>query len=69
VGQAWLNVDAMNGMSVLAASGSGMESGTFGFAVAEVGRGGRASSDGVKPGMSSVTTFCIDREFCEMVNK
>jgi hypothetical protein len=57
VGQAWLNVDAINGMSVLEASGSGMESGTFGFAVADVGKGGSASSDGVRPGMSSVTTF------------
>jgi hypothetical protein len=69
VGQAWLKVDAINGMSVLEVSGNGIESGKFGLAVAEVGRGGRASSDGVRPGMSSVTTFCIDREFCEMVDR
>jgi hypothetical protein len=64
VGQAWLNVDAMNGISLLEISGNGMESGIFGLMVADVGRGGSARSDGVRPGMSRVTTFCIDREFC-----
>jgi hypothetical protein len=65
VGQAWLNVDAMYGMSLLEVSGKGMESGKFGFIVADVGRGGSARSDGVRPGMSRVTTFSMDREFCE----
>jgi hypothetical protein len=68
VGQAWLNVDPMYGISLLEVSGSGMESGTFGFAVADVGRGGRPSSDGVRPGTSRVTTFCIDREFYEIIS-
>lgn len=65
VGHAWLNVDAMNGMSLPDASGKGIANGTFGFVVADVGRGGKARSDDVRPGMSSVTTFCIDREFCK----
>lgn len=65
VGHAWLNVDAIYGMLLLDSSGRGIANGKFGFAVADVGKGGRARSDGVKPGMSSVTTLYIDRAFCK----
>jgi len=58
----------MYGMSVVEMSGRGISSGTFGFEVADVGRGGRLRSDDVNPGMSSVTTFCIDREFCREIS-
>lgn len=63
VGHAWLNFDAMYGMSLLASSGNGMEIGTFGLEVADVGIGGRASSERVRPGIRRATTFCIDLEF------
>jgi hypothetical protein len=35
----------------------GMESGIFGLAVAEVGKGGKERISGVIPGMRSATTF------------
>lgn len=54
----------MYGMSLLEVSGNGMASGIFGFIVADVGMGGSPRSDGVRPGISRVTTFFIDREFC-----
>ena len=37
--------------------GCGIESGKLGFDVADVGKGGRERSDGVRPGISRVTTF------------
>lgn len=37
----------------------GIESGRFGFTVADVGRGGNESRSGVSPGTSRATTFCI----------
>ena len=35
--------------------------GTFGFDVADVGRGGSEKKEGVRPGMRRVTTLCIER--------
>lgn len=40
-----------------------MASGRFGFAVADVGKGGNDNNSGVKPGMSRTTTFCTERGF------
>lgn len=54
----------MNGMGVLDSGGRGMESGTFGLLVADVGKGGRANVEGSIPGIRSVTTFWIDRACC-----
>jgi hypothetical protein len=54
----------MNGMGVCDSAGRGIESGTFGLAVAEVGKGGRAKVEGRIPGMRSATTFSIDRGCC-----
>ena len=48
-------------------SGRGICIGTLGFEVAEVGRGGSESVSGVSPGMSNVTTFRIDVEFCQIL--
>ena len=64
VGQAWLKVEAMNGRDVFESPGSGIATGILGFAVAEVGSGGRARKSGRMPGINSATTFCIDRAFC-----
>ena len=44
----------------------GMESGRFGFAVAEVGKGGRERISGDMPGMRSATTFWIMLTFFEI---
>jgi len=61
VGHAWLKVDVMKGIvgSVVEVDlgGYGIESGKLGFDVADVGKGGRERSDGVRPGISRVTTF------------
>jgi hypothetical protein len=54
----------MKGMGVLDSGGRGMESGTFGLLVAEVGKGGRAKVEGRIPGIRSATTFSIDRGCC-----
>lgn len=58
-----MNVDAING--ILAAVEAvfcdfvrrGIEIGRFGFEVAAVGRGGRASISDVSPGIRIATTF------------
>jgi hypothetical protein len=49
----------------------GMESGRFGLAVAEVGKGGKERISGVIPGIRSATTFWIMLTFLEKysVNK
>ena len=49
------------------AVGSGIDKGRCGFTVADVGRGGRESTSGVRPGIKSATTFCTDRGFCKHV--
>ncbi len=78
VGHAWLNFAEMNGRVGDSdgwpglsdfdfgcdCGGRGMAIGRFGFAVADVGRGGRARTSGVIPGMKSVTTLAIARGFC-----
>jgi len=51
-------------MGVWDSGGRGMESGTFGLLVAEVGRGGRTKVEGRIPGIRSATTFSIDRACC-----
>lgn len=45
------------------AGGNGTAKGTFGFAVADVGRGGRESMSGVKPGIRRATTLLTERGF------
>jgi hypothetical protein len=57
VGHAWLNLDEMKGITVVLVPGSGTAKGKFGFAVADVGSGGRASCSCVRPGMRMATTF------------
>lgn len=49
---------------VISGAGRGISSGRCGFAVADVGRGGRERTSGVNPGISNATTFCTDRGFC-----
>ena len=44
----------------------GMERGRFGFAVAEVGKGGKERISGVRPGMRRATTFWIMLAFLEI---
>jgi hypothetical protein len=67
VGHAWLNVFAMKGISLgVSAEGIGIGIGTLGLDVAEVGRGGKESIEGVRPGMRMTTTFRIERGFCSM---
>ena len=44
--------------------GSGTGRGRFGFAVADVGRGGSEMISGVMPGIRIATTFCTERGFC-----
>ena len=68
VGQAWLNVEAMNGSGVLDTFGSGIAIGMCGLAVAEVGGGGRARKSGRMPGIKSVTTFCMNGAFWTSVD-
>ena len=68
MGHAWLNVLLMNGRpeddpSAGPSEGSGTGRGRFGFAVADVGRGGSEMISGVIPGMRIATTFCTDRGF------
>ena len=53
VGQAWLNVEAMEGSGRL----TGIAIGICGSAVAEVGGGERARESGSMPGINSVKTF------------
>ena len=74
VGHAWLNVLAMKGIlaaPVLEPTSAderrGIESGRFGFTVADVGSGGRLSRSGVNPGTSKVTTFWIMFVFYSMM--
>lgn len=43
--------------------GRGRGRGTFGFDVADVGRGGSERRDDVRPGMRRVTTLRIERLF------
>ncbi len=71
VGHAWLNVLAMKGMLAAPVPGPtsvgerrGIESGRFGFTVADVGSGGRLSRSGVNQGTSKATTFWIMVAFC-----
>lgn len=71
MGHAWLKVEAMNGRPGVvfesesnALGGRGIGMGMLGLIVAEVGIGGSASKAGVNPGISSVTTFSMAREFC-----
>ena len=47
----------------------GMESGRFGLAVAEVGKGGKERISGVIPGMRSATTFWIMLTFLEILSE
>ena len=47
----------------------GIESGRFGLAVAEVGRGGKERISGDIPGMRSATTFWIMLAFFEEKDK
>ena len=47
----------------------GMESGRFGLAVAEVGKGGKERISGDIPGMRSATTFWILLAFLEILSK
>lgn len=63
VGQAWLNVEAINGNSVCESFGSGIAQGIFGLAVAEVGGGGKERKSESIPGINSATTFCTERAF------
>jgi hypothetical protein len=71
VGHAWLNVLATKGIcravfstSMSAGVRRGIEIGRFGFAVATVGSGGRASISGVRPGTRSATTLLMRWAFC-----
>lgn len=59
----------MNGNGVFESLGSGIATGIFGLAVAEVGGGGRARKSGSRPGIKSVTTFCTARAFLAGVGK
>lgn len=62
-------MEAIKGKALSSAPlGRGICIGTFGFEVAEVGRGGSERVSGVSPGMSNVTTFRIDTEFCDCVS-
>ena len=60
VGQAWLNVEALDGSGVFDLLGSGIASGMWGLPVAELGDRGRARKSGSMPDIKSVTTFCMD---------
>ena len=72
VGHAYVKVDCMNGtpdVPTASACGNGTCRGRFGFAVADVGRGGRWRMSGVSPGMSRATTLLIDRVFWRDVSR
>jgi len=64
VGHAWLNVEAMNGMvwrgaPSEGAGGRGIARGRLGFDVAVVGKGGKDSMSGVRPGIQRATALWI----------
>ena len=64
VGQAALKRDAMKGTGQGDSSvASGIDMGTFGFAIEDVGSGGRDNISFVNPGTSNATTFCIEFAF------